>query len=161
MNTTVENKYRFAFSRSRPQHERCDDFSIRHPKMQMSQRAKIFSPYSALKGFEELIDNKGRIYVEKRELNEDEQHQLDLTLNRLYEWTRKLPAARDHPIIVQATVYVPCTDENHEAYGCRGSYETISGIVRHVDPILTMSLMIGERRVDFADISAIIIQKEC
>ena len=70
MDKTAENKYRYAFFRSRPQHDRCDDFSIRHPKMQMGQRAKIFSPYSALRGFDTVIDAARRLYVEKCELNE-------------------------------------------------------------------------------------------
>ena len=43
----------------------------------MSQRAKIFSPFAALKGFEEAIDEKVQRYVEKRELNDEEQEALE------------------------------------------------------------------------------------
>ncbi len=31
---------------------------IKHPRMPLSDRAKIFSPFSALKGYEELIRGK-------------------------------------------------------------------------------------------------------
>ena len=31
---------------------------IRHPAMPMSERAKIFSPFAALKGYEEAIDEQ-------------------------------------------------------------------------------------------------------
>ena len=41
--------------------------------MLLSQRAKIFSPFAALKGFEEAIGEKVRVYAEKRALNDEEQ----------------------------------------------------------------------------------------
>ena len=76
MATRLENEYQRALSRGRPKHSRCDDFSLKHPRMQLSQRAKIFSPFSALTGFEEAIDEKVQVYVEKRELNDEEQEAL-------------------------------------------------------------------------------------
>ena len=53
---------------------------------------------------------------------------------------------------------MPCPDEHHEAYGLRGSYETLTGVVRKVDPVLTRSLQIADTRIDFADIAAIRIE---
>ena len=85
---------------------------------------------------------------------------MNLTLGQLYERTQKRHAAKEGPISASVTYYVPCADENHEAYGCRGSYETVSGPVRRVDPILTMTLTIGEQTIDFADIATIKIQEE-
>lgn len=57
MEQTAETKYRNAFRRERPVHTGQDDFSVRHPKMSLNRRAKIFLPFAALKGFEEEIGN--------------------------------------------------------------------------------------------------------
>lgn len=127
--------------------------------MQLSQRAKIFSPFAALKGFEESIDEKRRLYVEKRELNEEEQAALDAVLRYLHERTENMRMARESQLRARVTYYVPCMDENHEAYGCRGSYESFAGVVWKVDALLHQTLFIGDREIDFSDISEIIIQE--
>lgn len=160
MDTISKQKYRDALSLGRPQHGRCDDFSLRHPKMQPGKRAKIFSPFAALRGFEEAIDSKRRLYVEKRELNEEEQEALNRALSLLRERTRSLRAAREHPVTAAVLRYVPCADENHEAYGCRGSYETVTGTVWKVDPVLSKTLLIGDLVIELADIAGITILEE-
>lgn len=49
-------RYRGVLEKGKPVHDKNDSFSIRHPAMDLSRRAKIFSPFDALKGFnEELI----------------------------------------------------------------------------------------------------------
>ena len=159
MDLIAKNRYRQALSRGRPKHTRCDDFSLRHPPMDPGQRAKIFSPFSALKGFEEAIDEKRKLYVEKRELNEEEQEALNRTLAFLREQTPNLRAARERHLTAAVTYYVPCMDENHEAYGCRGSYETVSGVVWRVDPVLHKTLVIGDQEIEIADIAAITIRE--
>lgn len=155
----AERKYRDAFERGRPKHEPHDDFSIRHPKMQLSQRAKIFSPFAALKGFEEAIDEKLERYVDRRELTEEEQEALDRVLTELYEQTRSLRTARAYPVRATVTYFVPCQDENHEAYGLRGSYETLTGRVWKVDPVLTKTLRIADTEIEFPDIAEIRIEE--
>ena len=154
MKDPVERKYREAFARGRPQHESCDEFSLRHPKMPLSQRAKIFAPFAALTGFEERIEAKLKRYVEKRELSEEEQEALDRALAALYDHTRSR-RARETPLYAAATYYLPCPDEQHEAYGLRGSYETVKGRVWRVDPLLTKTLQIGGKRIEFSDLAAI------
>ena len=47
--------YREVFLRGKPKHERLDPFSVRHPKMDVGHRAKIFAPFDALKGFDEAL----------------------------------------------------------------------------------------------------------
>ena len=39
----------------RPVHEG-DAFAARHPRMPLSERAKIFSPFAAVKGYDSAID---------------------------------------------------------------------------------------------------------
>ena len=48
-------RYRAVALRGRPQHEKTDAFSIRHPPMPPGRWAKIFSPFDALKGFHDAI----------------------------------------------------------------------------------------------------------
>jgi hypothetical protein len=43
------------YERGKPKHSPFDDFSIKHPAMDLSRRAKLFSPFDALKGFTEEI----------------------------------------------------------------------------------------------------------
>ena len=151
-------KYAWAYQRGRPRHRPGDEFSIRHPGMPLSQRAKIFSPFSALKGFEEAIDRKRVRYVDRRELTEEEQRDLDQTLLRLRELTRNSRAAKANRVEATVLYYVPCQDENHEAYGQRGSYERLTGPVWEEDPMLTRSLRIGEARIELADIAQLRIE---
>lgn len=51
-------RYRDVFLKGKPQHDRFDLFRIRHPSMDVGRRAKIFSPFDALKGFNEAIASK-------------------------------------------------------------------------------------------------------
>ena len=50
-----ERKRYPGFLKGKPQHDRDDPFRIRHPKMPCDKRAKIFSPFDALKGFSEAL----------------------------------------------------------------------------------------------------------
>ena len=128
--------------------------------MALEKRAKIFSPFAALRGFEEAVDSKRRLYAEKRELSDEEQEALNRTLTRLYELTRSSRLVKEHAVRASVRFYVPCADENHEAYGCRGSYETAEGVVRKVDPVLRKSILIGEREIELADIEGITILED-
>ncbi len=55
----LTDRYRKVYERGKPTHEPYDDFSVRHPAMDLSRRAKIFSPFDALKGFNEEIASTG------------------------------------------------------------------------------------------------------
>ena len=48
-------RYLEAFIRGRPRHQEYDEFWCRHPAMESGHRAKLFSPFDALKGFDEEI----------------------------------------------------------------------------------------------------------
>ena len=50
-------KYAEVMRRGKPQHERFDPFSIKHPKMDHGKRAKIFAPFDALRGL--LLQSPG------------------------------------------------------------------------------------------------------
>ena len=51
-------RYREVFRKGRPRHERLDPFSLKHPKMEIGRRAKIFLPFDALRGFDLALEEK-------------------------------------------------------------------------------------------------------
>ena len=51
----MEERYRKVLEKGKPKHEPYDDFYMKHPPMNLSRRAKIFSPFDALKGYDEEI----------------------------------------------------------------------------------------------------------
>ena len=63
-------RYKEALLKGPPQHEPYDDFRIKHPPMPLSKRAKIFSPFAALRGFDREIVAKQVEYEEKHILSE-------------------------------------------------------------------------------------------
>ena len=48
-------RYRDVYEKGKPVHEKNDSFSVKHPPMEISRRAKIFSPFDALKGFSDEL----------------------------------------------------------------------------------------------------------
>ena len=70
----VNFKYREAYMKGRPRHDRLDPFSIRHPKMDVGRRAKIFASFDALKGFDEaLAETAQGMEISGEEPDEDEE----------------------------------------------------------------------------------------
>ncbi|WP_394526963.1 YolD-like family protein [Lacrimispora sp. JR3] len=55
----------------------------RRRKMDRKSRAKQFMPFDALKGFQEALEERGRIMVPKRDLAEDKTEELDWKLRQL------------------------------------------------------------------------------
>ena len=51
--------------------------SLNHPQMSMHQRAAQFSPFAALVGYEDVVEETARQTAPERELKEDEKAELD------------------------------------------------------------------------------------
>ena len=96
--------YEDILDRERPVHEG-DAFSQRHPRMPLEERAKIFLPFAALKGFEE-----------------DEMGQLDL---KLHEAMKKLREGRE--VRVRVRYFRPVGEDG------RGVTEEREGRLSRVD----------------------------
>lgn len=141
-------RYREVFLRGKTEHDRLDPFSIRHPKMDTGKRAKIFSPFDALKGFSEAVGAKTVLYEEKKILSEEESDRLDRILAAL----KTLAAAKPGLVRIAVTYFVPCGDQNHEAYRLRGRYQTVCGICKKVDTDLTKTITLDGIRIPIADI---------
>ena len=131
----VDFRYREVFLKGRPRHDRYDPFRIRHPSMDRGHRAKIFSPFDALKGFNEAVASKDVLYEDRIELLQEDSEELSRRLNVLHNLTFNSRMARANRVQVTVTYYEPCSDENSEAYGLRGQYKTITGICWNVDTI--------------------------
>ncbi len=56
------------------------DSLMKHPKMNLDDRAKIFMPFAALKGYEDAIKEKQRVIVPRKELSEESKESIDYCL---------------------------------------------------------------------------------
>ena len=147
--------YTDVFIKGYPEHERFDSFRLKHPSMDYGRRAKIFSPFDALKGFSEAVAAKEVQYEFKRELDDYEKDELDRRLGILHGLTFNGRMARKNKVTATITYYIPCTDKDNFAYGYRGQYVTVDGVIWNVDSDVTHSLTIGNKRIRFDDIVGI------
>lgn len=145
-------RYRDVFLKGKPQHDRYDTFRIRHPRMDTGHRAKIFSPFDALKGFNEAVISKNVLYRGRISLEKEARDELDRRLHILHNLTYNGRMARQNRVSVTVTFFVLCQDEDHEAYGVRGQYQTISGICWKVDPELLQAIQVDRKTIAFDDI---------
>lgn len=97
-------------------------------KMPVSERAKQFMPFAALRGLPEALAEKEKIRVPKRELSDDMAAVLDRKLHMLERGEK-------------ATVIYYCGDE----------YLKITGIVARIDKEMRV-LQIVSTRIPFDDI---------
>ncbi len=139
-------RYREIFYRGKPRHSKTDPFRIRHPSMDLGRRAKLFAPFDALRGFGDAVSAKKELYESRRDLSEEDLSELDRRLRLLKE---------NCPARVQVTFFLPCTDENSEAFGLMGQYHTLSGLCLKVDEQVSRCLLMEGARISFKDLYAL------
>ena len=90
LRTKAARIYGDIIEKSRPEDE---DSRIRHPRMPIPDRAKIFAPFAALTGYEKVIDQKSAeaLLVSRPILAEDKLEALSEMLGQLqkarrYRW---------------------------------------------------------------------------
>ncbi len=118
---------------------------IKHPRMRVEDRAKIFTPFAALKGYEEAIAAKQKIIVPRIDLSEEAKEYLDLQLGRI----ELLLTNGEHPIIT--VVFFQKDKESSEA---GGEYIQFTGMVAKFDRTSRI-LQIVEKRLRLDDIYGI------
>ncbi len=152
MDIPPDFKYLDVFLHGKPQHERFDRFSIKHPKMDPGKRAKIFAPFDALRGFSEAVSAKTVAYEPRRELNLEAKQELSRQLEVLHGLTYTGRQARHNHIVVDVIFFVPCADVNSFAYGVCGQYQTVSGVCQRVDAEVGRTIRVSNQIIQFEDI---------
>ena len=97
--------------------------SKHHPQMPMADRAAQFSPFAALTGYDDAVQETVRLTERRIELDEDETQRLDEQLQRLMDQM----AQTKEPQRVRITYFCP------DAYKEGGRYETVNGYIKKID----------------------------
>lgn len=117
----------------------------RHPKMSIENRAKLFTPFSALRGFdiEILTQEQDRLLIPQEDLSDGQQEAVWHTLNNLQrgDWAT-------------VTYFVPV---KHIAQQLLGEYTVVSGEVKRVDDVEQLLVLEGYP-IPFGNIHALTVQ---
>ena len=148
-------RYKDVLARGKPTHKKSDTFSIKHPSMDLEKRAKIFSPFDALKGFNEAIASKDILYEDRRVLSDEDIRHLNHAIGILYNLTKTRQLAMENHVAVSVTYFAPCKDSDNEAFMVRGRYQTLSGILQKVDTFHAKNIIIDGIEVRLSDILSI------
>ena len=114
----VSQKYADILQMERPEP------SAKHPRMSLGSRAKIFSPFAALRGFDDDLAEEGAqtLKMSKAELSDEEKAALSARL-----------AALRRGVTVTVRYFQP--DLLCPADPPVGRYQTVTGVVQALDPI--------------------------
>jgi uncharacterized protein YkvS len=110
-------------------------------KMNIIQRANIFNPFAALTGYQESINEAGRIVDKKLELDIDKQNDLDNKINYLLD-------------NLNTNVQVIYFKKDLKKEG--GMYLSIEGIVNKIN-LNDKIIVVDKKKIEFSDLYEIII----
>lgn len=117
----------------------------RYPKMSVENRAKLFTPFSALRGFdiEILTQEQDRLLMPQISLASDREEEIYRVLNGLHQgdWAT-------------VTYFVPV---KHIAQQLLGEYTVVSGEVKRVDDVEQLLVLEGAS-VPFGNIHSLAVQ---
>ena len=119
--------------------------SRRHPQMPISQRAKQFMPFAALKGYGDAIAEKGVLYDSRGMLSEEDRAIVDAALRDLSEALRRGERPR-----VGLEYFEPKPGDDGERGFCR----TLAGTLEKLTPELR-TLRVDGRTFGFGEITDI------
>ena len=148
-------KYLKVFLKGKPRHQAYDAFALKHPAMDCGRRAKIFSPFDALKGFSDAVASKDVQYISRPEMSDGDREEINRRLGILNMLTCSGRAARENRVSVRVRYFVLCTDKNNAACGVRGRIQSVSGICMRVDGTVSHSITVGRSIIHFRDILSI------
>ena len=102
----------------------CPEPSAKHPRMSVANRAKIFSPFAALRGFDDEISEEGAqtLRVPKAEFSEEEKSALSAQLAGLRRGMTVTVRYFQPDLLCQTDPPV-------------GRYQTMTGTVQALDPV--------------------------
>ena len=112
--------------------------SYKHPRMSLQNRAKIFFPFAALRGYDEEIkaEQLDQLMVEKTELSRENKEKLSQKLQQLQKGM-KIAVCYFETISTAAATNSSTTDASHDEHisenlttGTVGSVEMVNCILR-------------------------------
>ncbi len=115
------------------------DYIMKHPRMSIEKRSAQFSPFSALTGYSDLINEKGRITEEKKDLSVDDKELLDIKLNIINKNILNKPN-------VKITYFI----KDNKKSG--GKYETIIDSIKKIDFIKKNIILSDKKAIKIDDI---------
>lgn len=113
--------------------------SDHHPHMTMVDRAAQFSPFAALTGYGDMVDETGRYTEEKPVLTESEREDLDLKLQMFL---------RDNQEDTSLTVFFFLPDNRKEG----GSYQMKTGLIKSIDQFSQVIIFADGERIRIDDV---------
>lgn len=116
--------------------------STKRPHMSISDRAAQFSPFAALTGFEEAVNETARLTEGYIELEEEQIADINRSLVYLAKHLDEQPE-------ITLTYFLP---DNKKA---GGSYNTITGIVKTIDQLNQVLQLQNELSIPFCQITKI------
>ncbi len=135
MSLNISNRYDDIINLPRPE--------SKHPHMSNADRAKIFSPFAALKGHTETIRKKEILRVNKIDLSDEAAATLNEKLTLLEKGQ-----------MVTITYFFSDPGPDGTGGTAEGIYITLSGIIKHLDSISRI-LEIDDHKINFDDIADI------
>ena len=116
------------------------------PSMSRVDRAKIFMPFAALKGYEEAIEEKQRFRVEKTELSQGKKEELDIKLQLLEN-----EIVKGQRVIIKINYFQKDLKASEEEERELGEYVSIEGELKKIDRI-NGALMVEKCRINMGDV---------
>jgi len=113
-------------------------------KMDISQRANIFNPFAALTGYQESINEAGRIVDKKLELDPDKQADLD---NKINELLHTLPRT------INLVYFIP------DKYKEGGKYNSLIGTIQKIN-LNDRFIVIDRKKISFDNLYIISFVEE-
>ena len=114
--------------------------STRHPRMPISERAAIFSPFAALTGHAGAIAETARLTDQKMELDEDTKAELDRRQAVLLERISEQPE-------ITVTWFQP--DERKDG----GAYLTATGQLKKIDEVKRLLILLDGMSIPLEDVA--------
>lgn len=96
------------------------DYKMKHKRMSITERSYEFAPFSALVGFKDLINERGKDVILKKETSDEEKQELDYKL-------KIISSNLDIHPLVSITYFI------NDNKGNSGRYETISNYIKKID----------------------------
>ena len=117
--------------------------SKKHPQMSLEARSAQFAPFAALTGYEDVINETGRLTSERKEIDEELRMILDSKLQIIKEKLHTKPE-------VTLTYFVPDLKKDG------GSYETVTGRVVKIDKYKQAIVLENKNEVPISEIVSIL-----